>query len=739
MKSIPPALASHLLGESTTLAICWLIRKSNGGYIRGTEHDRNIEIHDVGSPTTEVVGTYIAQANITGSDVRSTSDLSVDNMEVEGALSDEVVLTDITVQEIEAGVLDHAPVTVFLCNWRQPDAGHVILRRGHLGTMSRDSDGRYKTEVRGLAQLLAQNIGQNYSERCNVVRFGDSRCGFNAESLRIYGTVIAVESRKVFTVGFGSPAPTLPMTWATGGEVTFTTGALANFTFQIKRTVRDGSNLEVELWEEASDDIQVGDEANGIPGCDRTWSTCKFVYANVANFRGFGLYIPGAMALLRGPQGTMCPTEPEQNDQLDSLYEKFPGELPQEGVGGVPPSEDLETAPPGTTLPGGGTGTGTGDGGAYSGTTPTSRNVYQLPFSEDSIWNTPIGSGAQWHDPAFTGLTLNPSGYREEGDIVVLKPSSPSTAIAYNRGSFDVEGNRCPVEGETFGYAGVPTSWTYTEGALIGDVKVNGCGVFLKTDGRTLMHTYATARCTAGQPVTTRTVLKSWPPRADHEDIYGSGRAGQQGGTHLSSLGGCLRVGEMTRANGAPMHALRHTMYQGAQYRPSPLPASGFNYADHGEQYTFSASTWWVYPAYSGDDPKRYLGTDIYVRPGALYAIPPFIDIDDLGLETEPARMLAWTLQNFGTYCCDTSPAEVWGWAMETGPDGNFWDTFEDEWGFSPIIDAYAGGMATLRDHAWVRDNDRIVNVLQIVTNNLPSTPAGGGTPRIANWPPPFA
>lgn len=306
MKSIPAALNSHLQGETTTLAICWAIRKSTGAYIRGTEHDQNLTIDAIGSPTSELAGLYYAQANITGSDVRSTSDLSVDNMEVEGGTRrrDEVYLPDVTVQEIESGVLDLAPVTVFLCNWREPNAGQVILRRGTLGVFTRDSDGRYRTEVRGLAQMLSQNIGQTYGERCNVVRFGDARCKFDVESLRFAGTISSVTDRKNFVIELGAP-PSLPNVANLSGEITFTSGLNAQFTRGVKRMVENGTTIEVELWEESPDDIEVGDTATGLPGCDRLYSTCQ-AYSNLVNFRGHGLYIPGALALMRGPQNPRC-------------------------------------------------------------------------------------------------------------------------------------------------------------------------------------------------------------------------------------------------------------------------------------------------------------------------------------------------------------------------------------------------------------------------------------------------
>lgn len=309
MKTLTPAFAAHLREPVTTLAVCWRIQKSTGELVLGTQHDRDITVAVSQHPIVDLAGTYRAQAAITGSDVRSASDMSVDNMEVEGATaSSEVdtsseVIIDLTVHDIEAGTLDNAPVTVFLVNWNDPDAGQAILRRGQLGALARDSDGRYRTEVRGLSQLLSQNIGFIYQETCNVVRFGDARCGFDVDSIRIESLITAVSSNKQFAIAEPGTAP--PAGYPLGGEVLFLTGGNAGYTREVKSTTVAGGSLTVELYEELPEDIEVGDEIQLTPGCDRRWSTCR-QYNNLPNFRGWGVYIPGTLAMMRGPTPGEC-------------------------------------------------------------------------------------------------------------------------------------------------------------------------------------------------------------------------------------------------------------------------------------------------------------------------------------------------------------------------------------------------------------------------------------------------
>jgi uncharacterized phage protein (TIGR02218 family) len=308
MKTFTPAFAAHIRQPTTTLAVCWKITKNDGGVILGTQHDRDITV-EVSQPTiVDLTGVYLAQSAITGSEVRSSSDLSVDNMEVQGATDQSVdtsgdVAIDVSVQDIEAGMFDNAQVTVFLCNWADPDAGQAILRRGRLGNLSRDSDGRYRTEVRGLSQHLSQQIGHVYQETCNVVRFGDSRCQYDVESIRIESPITSVVSNKQFSIA--EPGAEPPAGYPNGGEVLFLTGDNTGFTREVKTTTVAAGELTVELYEELPADVEIGDQLQLTPGCDRRWSTCR-AYTNLVNFRGWGVYIPGTMAMMRGNAPGEC-------------------------------------------------------------------------------------------------------------------------------------------------------------------------------------------------------------------------------------------------------------------------------------------------------------------------------------------------------------------------------------------------------------------------------------------------
>lgn len=295
MKTIPAAARAHLDGESTTLAYCWRVEKKDGSMILGTDHDV-----DVAVTVGEHAGVYLAGSNITASDNRSTATSSVDNMEVVGAFQRQNTTLDVSIADIESGNLDNVPVTLFVCNWQAPDDWQIIARYGYLGEISRDSDGKYNTELRGLKQILTQVFLRTYSTKCQVKRFCDSECTLDILDFTYGATVTAVTNRRRFDISFGAGSPSPFATAFRGGELVFVTGDNAGFLREVKLDDVDGVLGHISLWENFPENIQIGDTLTIARGCDRLDSTCK-AYGNILNFRGYGIFIEGNDALTKGP------------------------------------------------------------------------------------------------------------------------------------------------------------------------------------------------------------------------------------------------------------------------------------------------------------------------------------------------------------------------------------------------------------------------------------------------------
>ncbi len=111
-----------------------------------------------------------------------------------------------------------------------------------------------------------------------------------------------------------------------------------------------------------------------------------------------------------------------------------------------------------------------------------------------------------------------------------------------------------------------------------------------------------------------------------------------------------------------------------------------------------------------------------------MLAIPATVDVAQLGLETGAAAMLAFTLQNYGGYVVDDTAWPVYALCVELGPDGDFTQQFQSDWGFTMTPSS--------KNTPWARDMDRLFGALAVVDDNTAATPGGGGTPLQPAAPP---
>ena len=296
MRTIPAGFHDGIV---TDLHICWKLVRRDGEIILGTECDRNIEI-----TTAALAGVYRAHAAITGSDIRSNSDMSVDNLEVRGALIDsttgdtsetsstsDLTLLDLSAADIEAGMFDNAECTTFLVNSSNPDLYQHIQRTGWLGNVQRTAEGEYTTELRGLTQALSQGIVRTYSIGCDA-ELGDSRCKVDMTAFTFPRTVTAVTSRRVFSIDspFGVLGHMIP-----GGKVAWNSGLNEGRVMEIK----EYSALQITLYLPMPEDIDVGDTLNVLTGCNKSQSMCIDDYDNILNRRAHAVFVPGMTEVLK--------------------------------------------------------------------------------------------------------------------------------------------------------------------------------------------------------------------------------------------------------------------------------------------------------------------------------------------------------------------------------------------------------------------------------------------------------
>ena len=273
MKSLPPALAAHLATGTTTLAWCWRLIRRDGSSLGFTDHDRDLAFAGV---------TYEAATGFSASEIKDSLGLSIDNLDVQSALSSMRLSED----DLAAGLYDDARVEIWRVNWADTSQ-RVLMRKGSLGEVTR-AGAAFSAEVRGLAHYLNQPKGRVYQYTCDA-NLGDARCGVALAAHTGTATIAAITNARTFTV---SGLASFAADSFTRGLATFTSGANANQTIEVRRHGVAASITTLELWHAPAKPIATGDTVTVSAGCDKHFTTCRDRFTNAANFRGFP-HMPG--------------------------------------------------------------------------------------------------------------------------------------------------------------------------------------------------------------------------------------------------------------------------------------------------------------------------------------------------------------------------------------------------------------------------------------------------------------
>jgi uncharacterized phage protein (TIGR02218 family) len=280
MKSVSANLAAHAAGEALTMCTCWKVTRADGLIFGFTDHNLPLSISGV---------TYKALTGHTASSVESTADLSVDNLEVTSFLDD----ASITELDLLAGVWNHAVVEIFRVNYLALADGTMSVRKGHLGEVRVRGKGAI-AELRGLAQVLQQTIGEVYSPSCRADLF-DTRCKLVAATYTVTGSLTGITSNAVFADSARSEANG----WFNGGKITWNTGSNSPLSMEIKTFTSATKTFELMLPMLRS--VQSGDTYSALPGCLKRFTTdCTSKYNNAVNFRGEP-HVPGLDAIIKRP------------------------------------------------------------------------------------------------------------------------------------------------------------------------------------------------------------------------------------------------------------------------------------------------------------------------------------------------------------------------------------------------------------------------------------------------------
>lgn len=275
MRALDPLLEAHLASGATTLATCWKITRRDGARLGFTDHDRALVFDGLG---------FEPDAGADGAAIESSADLSVDNTEIEGALSSDAL----SAADLGAGRYDGALVEIWRVNWTDV-AQRLLLKRGVIGEVTREG-ARFRAEIRGESAALDRTVGRLYQRGCDAT-FGDARCGVNAAAPAFAGAgsvVAALDDQRFLAAGLGAFASG----WFTHGALAWTSGANAGTRGALKAHDRNPSGDALALWLPTGRAIAVGDAFTVSAGCDKRAGTCHAKFSNIINFRGFHL-MPG--------------------------------------------------------------------------------------------------------------------------------------------------------------------------------------------------------------------------------------------------------------------------------------------------------------------------------------------------------------------------------------------------------------------------------------------------------------
>jgi uncharacterized phage protein (TIGR02218 family) len=294
MIDFTPALNTLLLtAEQLVVADCYEVTLQDGTVVRWSGADVPITVPIKGVATTFDLGPLILRNSI-----KLMVGIPVDTLDL--AITADSTITIGGVPLIQAGVngrLDGATVRLYrayAADWTSGWVG-VILR--FAGTVADVDGGRSHliVKVNNQLQLLnTQQPARSYQAGCTWTVY-DGDCGAAKQSTS--GSITALDRRWQFStsidgslivVGDGVSAITQG-TMLQGGQLKFTSGANAGFTYPVK----SWSGNTATLLRAAGLALTVGDTFTVMWGCNKTINVCDKAFNNRARFGGFP-FIPTA-------------------------------------------------------------------------------------------------------------------------------------------------------------------------------------------------------------------------------------------------------------------------------------------------------------------------------------------------------------------------------------------------------------------------------------------------------------
>lgn len=261
------------MSNTTTLARGWKLTRADGHVLAFTDCDIDLTVAGV---------TYRASAALTPSEATQALGAQVDEIDVSGGLSSAAI----TEADLAAGLYDGAVVELIEIDW-QALTRTEIIGRYYIGEIAR-GPAAFTAELRSETGHLAQRRGRYAVAACDA-ELGDARCGLDLTGQSGAGQVATVlEPTELRVTGLEAFAEAV----FSAGTLVWTSGANLGQSQEVRAHLAG----MVALWRAPLFDVAPGDGFQILPGCDKSFATCRDRFGNAAAFRGFP-HIIGEAAL----------------------------------------------------------------------------------------------------------------------------------------------------------------------------------------------------------------------------------------------------------------------------------------------------------------------------------------------------------------------------------------------------------------------------------------------------------
>jgi hypothetical protein len=352
------------------------------------------------------------------------------------------------------------------------------------------------------------------------------------------------------------------------------------------------------------------------------------------------------------------------------------------------------------------------------------RNAFDWPFSAKSIWNSPLGSDAQFVPAEIFTTEKPPPNYFRHDAVYILSTQATDPIVPwYNQGHWgkpDSPEAYCNLTGPVIDHVHFPSSLNFT------NFGGNNFAALVKPDGRSVFYPHPLYVCEPGGPLLSMLADDNGPGEQAADLYLDNGTLGCIFGSGLNPMAPSLRRGQLLPGAPPISHALCLEFFA-FDYYWKPQNASHTDcfkwpavQCDHHERSCD--------PLVPGTNPLScYNGSNPLFRPGALLALPPqALPALNASLATAPARRLLEALAHYGAYVCANSAGAV---------------NFLTEWGVAEEFEAAYGFPFDVRwtpnsTSPWAADILLLLQALHIVANNGPDSVGGGGLPTMPPPPP---